>query len=96
MIKVCQSSTHFLKSVNCIPTFEIMSQLGSFQTKITNVVNGVSRVNMRFFNIFLIFNYLFLQKKIATCQVPRVTHDIVSVRWQDNATCQCHYQMSLS
>jgi len=43
----CQIGTRFKKSVNCIPTFEKVLQLGPFQTELTNVVS--QRVSLWFF-----------------------------------------------
>ena len=38
-----------LKSVNCIPTFEKMLQLGPFQKELTNTVNDVPLISLWFF-----------------------------------------------
>ena len=59
----CQIGTLFKKSVNCIPTFEKVLQLGPFQTELTNAVSqratsqSVVLVNflkflLKFFNFF--------------------------------------------
>ena len=52
----CQIGTLFKKSVNCIPTFEKVLQLGPFQTELTNAVSqratSQSVVFLNFFNFF--------------------------------------------
>ena len=41
-VRMCQFGTQFLKGVNWVSIFEKMSQLGPFQTKIINDVNGIN------------------------------------------------------
>ena len=48
----CQIGTRFKKSVNCIPTFEKVLQLGPFQTELTNVVSQRATCQSLVFFIF--------------------------------------------
>jgi len=92
---VCQIGTRFKKSVNCIPTFEKVFQLGPYQTELINIVSQHVTCQYVVFLIFLIFlKFLKIKIKMPCVKCLCVTRGIVSATWHRNATCvtiRCNY-----
>jgi len=76
----CQIGTRFKKSINCIPTFEKVLQLGFFQIELTNAVSQHATCqSVVFFNFFL--KFLKIKIKMPRVKSLGMTRGIVSVTW---------------